>query len=78
MDEYYIIKKSTLTNIANRTRLITGETGLLSLTDIDSVMKKISLNGGYGDDDGNTSYFYVGMMQPYDTVGKDGDIFFLV
>ena len=69
----YIVKKETLSGLANAIRSITGTTELISLNDMTTIIKSLTLGN-----DNNSSKIYVGMMEPYPTVGKDGDIFFLV
>ena len=74
MSDKYIVKKETLNGLANAVRSITGTTEMLSLVDITSMIKNLSF-GGINQE---KSQIFVGMMEPYSTVGKDGDIFFLV
>lgn len=73
MTNEYLVKKETLDNIADAVRSVTGGSAYLSLNDISLSIRKLSSSGS------ERSYeCFVGMMQPYNTVGKDGDLFFLV
>ncbi len=73
MADNYIVKKDTLNGLANAIRSITGTAEMMSLTEMTSIIRSLSL--GDGED---SKQLFVGMMEPYPTVGKDGDIFFLV
>lgn len=71
MADKYLIQKETLTNIANKMRIITGTTDLMSLSDMSTLLNHCV-------HDSKTFRCYVGMMPPNNNVGSDGDVFFLV
>ena len=76
MANKYVVKKETLNGLANAVRSLTGTSELLSLEDMTLRIKNLSQNGSISG--GNDFELFIGMMEPYPTVGKDGDIFFLV
>lgn len=71
MADTYIIQKETLTNIANKMRIISGSTELMSLSEMSQELNNCVHNS-------TVFHCYVGMMPPNNNVGSDGDVFFLV
>ena len=71
MADTYIIQKETLTNMANKMRVISGGTALMTLAEMTAELSNHVHKS-------KVFHCYVGMMPPNDNVGNDGDVFFLV
>lgn len=69
--EEYLIQGETLTSLGDAARSMTGRNTKFSLSEIIFECKNAISQS-------NTNTFFVGMMPPNNSVGNDGDIFFLV
>lgn len=67
----YLIQDTTLTGIADSIRAARGIAGAIPLSNFAIEISNIINNEMF-------CHCYVGMMPPYNNVGDNGDIFFLV
>ena len=67
----YLIQDTTLKSLGDAVRSMTGRNTKLALSEI-----VFECNNAIGQN--KTNNLFVGMMPPNDSVGNDGDIFFLV
>ena len=67
----YLIQDTTLINLGDAARSMTGRNTKFALSEIIFECKNAISQS-------RTNTFFVGMMPPNDSVGNDGDIFFLV